>query len=388
MLIRSMMVFTALGLMATGLRAQDPDSTARRKVWEVNGYVKDMQTLTFDKNFENLVTSNLIHNRVNVRWKPSSRITGGIEFRNRLFWGEEVRMTPNFADRLQNNNEAVNVSIIWFQTESMVLQTNIDRFWLEYHADKWDTRIGRQRLNWGISTVWNPNDIFNTYNFLDFDYEERPGRDAVKFLYHINDMSNIEVAAAAAEKSYHSVAAVKYFTNKWNYDWQFTGGVFHQKFTMGMGWSGSIKEAGFKGEIQYFAPYKDTVAQVNVSMEADYVLKKGWYVNAGFLINSSGLSQPVDNWSLVTFRFTPQTLMPTKWNTVVTVGKKFTPLLSANLSVIYAPGTNLMILLPSLKYNLASNLDVDLIWQSFFAEQGGAFDGVTHRAFLRIKWNF
>lgn len=382
-------IFIIVGWDAQALCAQDIDSTVvKRKKLEVRGYIKDLQSLTFDKNFDSLVTGNLIHNRINVRWNPNSKFTGSIEFRNRLFWGEEVRLIPNFSDNIRNNNEAVNASIIWFETESMVLQTNIDRFWMEYHGNQWDARIGRQRINWGISTVWNPNDIFNTYNFLDFDYEERPGRDAVKVMYHLNEMSTIELAAAAADQANKAVASIRYFTNLWNYDFQFSGGVYHEIFTLGAGWSGSLQDAGFKGELQYFAPHRDTAAQVNLSAEVDYMFESGWYLNGGFLLNSNGINETVDDWSQVYFRLTPQSLMPTKWNAVVTVVKEITPLLSANLSTIYSPGTNLMILLPSVRYNLATNIDFDLVWQSFFAEQNNQFEGVSHRAFLRIKWNF
>lgn len=387
-LIRPFIIFVSLGSISFNLPGQEPDSTEEKRKWEIRGYVKDLQSLTFDKNFDSLVTGNLIHNRINVRWNPSSRFSGAIEFRNRLFWGEEVRLTPNFSDNIRNNNEAVNASIVWFETESMLLQTNIDRFWLEYHGEKWVVRAGRQRINWGISTLWNPNDIFNTYNFLDFDYEERPGRDAVKVSYHLSEMANIEVAAAGADQANESVAAIKYFTNHWTYDFQFSAGVYHEIFTLGAGWSGSIRDAGFKGELQYFAPHQDTTSQVNLTMEVDYLLEKGWYVNGGFLFNSIGINEPINYLGELNFQLTPQSLMPTKWNTVFIVGKEFTPLLSANLTTIYSPGTNLLIILPSFKYNLATNLDFDIIWQSFYAEQNENFAGVLHRSFIRLKWNF
>ena len=80
--------------------------------------------------------------------------------------------------------------------------------------------------------------------------------------------------------------------------------------------------------------------------------------------------------------------MPTEWNAVLTIAKELNPLFSANLSCIYAPGTNLIVLLPSVKYNLATNCDVDLVWQSFFAEQQNDLSGVAHRGFIRIKWSF
>jgi hypothetical protein len=354
----------------------------------VNGYLKDIQSLTFDKNFDSLVTGNLIHNRVNVRWRPTTKLTAAVEFRTRLFWGEEVRLTPDFASNIQNDNEAVNMSILWFETESMVMQTTIDRLWLEYNTTNWDARIGRQRINWGINTIWNPNDIFNTYNFLDFDYEERPGRDALRVRYHLSGMSNIELAVAGADQNNKAVGAIKYLTNKWNYDFQFSAGVYHEMFTAGAGWSGSIRDAGFKGELQYFAGRPDTTAQINLTLETDYVFEDGWYLNLGLLVSSAGIDEPINDWNLANFQLSPQQLMPTKWNIAFTLSKEFTPLLSSTLSVIYSPGTNLMILLPSLKYNLAPNLDFDLVWQSFYAEQNNDFESVTHRGFLRLKWNF
>lgn len=386
--IRSLLVFIFISWTSVAIIAQETDSTEVRKVWEVRGYVKNLQSLIYNQNLDSLVTSNLIHNRINIRWNPSSKFTGGIEFRNRLFWGEDVRLTPNFSDKIRNNNEVIDASFIWFETESMLLETNVDRFWLEYNENAWEARIGRQRINWGINTTWNPNDIFNTYNFLDFDYEERPGRDAVKVCYHLTEMSNIELAAAGGDYDDESVAAIKYFTNHWNYDFQFLVGIYHEILTLGTGWSGSIKDAGFKGEFQYFASHRDTSSQINLTMEIDYLLKKGWYVNGGFLFNSTGINDPINYLDELNFQLTPQRLMPTKWNTIITVAKEITPLLSANLSTIYSPSTNLLIALPSLKYNLATNLDFEIIWQSFFAEQSKSFNGITHTGFIRLKWSF
>ena len=80
--------------------------------------------------------------------------------------------------------------------------------------------------------------------------------------------------------------------------------------------------------------------------------------------------------------------MPTKWNMIATASKEITPLLLVNTSVLYTPGANLMILLPSLRYDLATNLTADLIGQSFFAEQQGRFRSISTRCFLRLKWSF
>jgi hypothetical protein len=362
-------------LMPVLLAAQD--STHVRPL-TMNGYIKDMQTLNFSGDFNDLITGNLIHNRLNFRYRPHKNFSAGLEMRNRLFWGEEVRLIPDFSSSLPYSSEWVDL-----------LFTNIDRLWVEYSSDTWNVRAGRQRINWGISTTWNPNDLFNTYNFLDFDYEERPACDAVKLHYQFSGMSFAEFAVSrSAEPGNNVIAAGRYFINRWNYDFQLLSGWYRDQPTVGAGWSGSISNAGFKGEMQYFLLHQEVIDQLNVSVEADYIFSSGWYISAGGLYNSRGLDEPIGQWSVTSLELSPRNPMPTKWNLVSSVSKQITPLFTASLGMVYAPKTNFLILLPGLQYNLATNLDINLFWQSFFAEQHTSFEALNHRVFLRFKLSF
>lgn len=364
------------------------DTTKQKKKWELNGYIKDLQLLNFDKDFNELISGNLIHNRINVKWKPTEYLTAAAEFRNRLIWGDEVKSIPHYSQQLSNSNDIVNMSIIWVSKSNYILHTNIERLWGEFRKSTWNLRIGRQRINWGITTTWNPNDIFNTYNFLDVDYEERPGTDAAKFQYLINDFSHVEIAYFPGNKEVKSTGAFKYFLNKKGYDIQFLSGIYQNRFTAGAGWAGSIKDAGFKGEIQYFSPTPDSSGHLNISIEGDYILKKGWFVNLGFLYNNEGISDMITDWKSLNFVLSPLNLMPTKWNFITGAGKELTPLFSGNMSILFSPGTNLLLFLPSLKYNLASNIDLDWVWQSFFSDVEDQFQAINHRTFIRFKWSF
>lgn len=118
------------------------------------------------------------------------------------------------------------------------------------------------------------------------------------------------------------------------------------------------------------------------------MFKKGWYVNMGMLFNNDGLYKPINSWDTINLKLSPENLMPTKWNIIITTAKEFNPLLSMNMSMLYAPGTNLFIIFPSLQYNIATNLDVNPVWQSFLAEIRNNFEAVNHRCFLRMKWSF
>lgn len=373
-------------LLANLCRAQD--SIVPIKKWKLAGYIKNLESISFDKNFNNAVSDNTIHNRLNCKWKPSEKITIAAEFRNRLVWGEEVKRLPGYAALLRNPNERFNLQKAWINNHSIVLHTNIDRLFFDYRDDRINFRVGRQRINWGITTTWNPNDIFNAYNFLDFDYEERPGADGMTFKYNFRNLSGFELGYSNTGTSRGDIAALKYSFNKSGYDVQFVTGWYRQHITVGAGWAGSIKDAGFKGEIQYFIQNKDSAGHLNAVLEADYMFKSGWYLNGSFLFNEKGLDKPVSNWQEIDLKLSPENLMPSKWNILVTAAREITPLLSVNTGMLYAPGTHLLILLPAVKYNIAANLDVNLVWQSFFAELSRNFEAVSHRGFLRLKWSF
>lgn len=359
-----------------------------QKKWEFHGYLKDLNTIVFDKAFKNAAYTNLVHNRLNFKWRPSEKFTGAVEIRNRLYWGDQVQAVPQFGRQLRNDNEAVNLSTTWKISENSIFVSNVERLWGEYRRTKWNVKAGRQRVNWGTANIWNPNDIFNSYNFLDFDYEERPGCDALKMQYIINDFSNIEITTALTGQQYQTISAIRYFTNYQGYDLQLISGIFHKTFTAGFGWAGNIDEFGFRSEGQFFFGGEDSTTYANVTMELDYFLKKGWYINSAFLYNRTGLDAPVSDWSQVNFKITPTSLMPAKWNMLLGCSKEFTPLFSGSISTIYCPGARLLILYPSFKYSLLPDVDVDLVWQSLFAQQEHGFGDISHAVYLRLKWSF
>ncbi|MFN8691251.1 MAG: hypothetical protein ACK5XL_14735, partial [Cyclobacteriaceae bacterium] len=216
-----------------------------------------------------------------------------------------------------------------------------------------------------------------------------PSADALKGQYMLGSMSHLELAVSRSGSPLDkTIAAVRYFTNYRNYDLQFLAGWYLDQPTVGLGWSGSLGNTGFKGEGQYFIQQGTFQSQLNLALEADYIFSNGWYISGGGLLNSRGLDEPVDTWDVATLQLSPLNPMPTKWNLTGAFSKAATPLLTLSAGAVYAPQTNLLIVLPSARYNLATNLDIDLVWQSFFAEKNSGFDALSHRAFVRFKWSF
>jgi hypothetical protein len=372
-------------LLATNGHAQDSINAVRQ--FHFNGYIKSLESLSFNKDFSELNTNNLLHNRINVKWQPAGNWAAVAEFRNRILWGDGVKQVPDVDDLLKNQHEWFSLQKTWIHHPSLVMHTNTERLYLDFTGRPIQFRLGRQRINWGVTTTWNPGDLFNTFQFLDFDFEERPGVDAAKIKY-ITPQFTTELACSNEGGDTGLVIAFKHAWNTWNYDFQLIAGWYHDRFTIGGGWAGNIKDAGLKGEAQYFLKKDNSPGIVNFSLEGDYMWKTGWYVNVGFLFHVGGLDKPLAGGETLLFTLSPENLMPTKWNVIVTTRKELAPLLTTAVSVLYAPGTNLLIAYPSLQYNIATNLDVDLVWQSFFAETKLGFMALNHQGFLRWKWNF
>lgn len=385
-----MITILCLFLITSASYAQNSTSTPK---WQLNGYIKNLQTNQFTKDLNTLLTGNLIHHRLNFKWFPTSKITFAAEARNRLFYGEQVKYTPNFAQSIDVGNGLADMSVIWVEKNTLVLHTIIDRFWAEYQTEKWSIRAGRQRINWGINTTWNPNDLFNNYNFLDFDYEERPGSDALKLQYFPNAFSQIELAIEPAKKWKNWVAATRYGFNRLGYDFQVLAGKYHTDVVIGAGWAGNLRNAGFKGELSYFHPYKSftkTSGAISFATGVDYMFTKGWYLNGAALLNTNGASSLSSLLQLFTVNLSPKNLMPTRYNFMLQTSKSITPLINGGAALLYSPNGQLLGFLPSFSYNIALNWDADLIGQIFFAKLDSSqpLKTLGNAIYLRFKWSY
>lgn len=380
-------LFILFLMLPAGLAAQDSLEEKSGK-FTAGGYLKELAYLTLDEiNQEEYITS-ILHHRLNMQWMPNERFSASVSFRNRLIWGDEVRLIPGYVALLRNKNEGLDLQKAWISGKSMVLHTSVERLNVEYTGTRWNFRLGRQRINWGMTTTWNPNDIFNTYNFLDVDYEERPGNDGARIQYFSGGNSNVEWAIAYNHFKDKPVTAIKYTFNRWKYDFQFIGGWYFDRPSLGMGWAGNIRNLGFKGEAQFFFNKNNSPSNLNLSMEWNYLTDNNWFFNLGILFNKQGKYKPIQNWAEIDLNLSAENLMPTRYNVIGTVSREFTPLFSGNAGILFAPGTNLLILLPSLRYSLANNLDADLVWQSFFVEDQNRFSSMSHVAFVRLKLSY
>ena len=358
---------------------------------EARGYIKDLQSVSFADSINSLSSVNLFHNRLNFKFNIAKNLTGRVEFRNRIFYGDQVKQIPAFGDIINQYNGWLNLSKLWVNERALVVHSVIDRVLLQYSGDRWDIRVGRQRINWGINNIWNPNDIFNAYNFLDFDYEERPGNDAIRIQHFFKNNSTLEAAFRPGKQAGEHTAAVLYKFNKKRYDFQFLAGLDQADLVVGAGWAGNIKNAGFKGEMSYFLPVgntADSTANFAMSLMVDQTLANNWYLSAAALFNSQPSGTATGSGSIFSSQLSAKNLFPYRYSFYAGVVKSVSPITSVSLSVIFSPEKSSLILFPSFAWSIAKNFDLDITAQSFFAREGGGYRALGNAVYLRSKWSF
>ncbi len=379
-----------LCMVVTGTsNAQTTDS--KEKNWSLQGYTKSLQSL-FNLNIpgigEQTISDNFLHNRLNFNWYPSDNWTFKAGLRTRFFFGEFARIQPNFKASLNDaGNDVLNLTLLNIGDKN-ILHSYFDRAYFQYNKDKLEVRFGRQRINWGINTVWNPNDLFNAFTFTDFDYEERPGSDALRIQYYIGYAGSIEFAIKAFDNTDEITAATLYKFNKWNYDFQVLAGWSRKDVVLGGGWAGNIKDWGFKGEFSWFNSTIDAVDNNFVAtISADYSFENSLYWASGLLYNKAGTSTNSAN--IFNFELSARNLYPYKWSVFTSVGYPITPLFNMNLALIYSPiDGHPLFLTPTLTYSLGQNLDVDFVSQIILQDTAERYGSDIQAFFLRVKWSY
>lgn len=361
----------------------------------LDGYVKDLYmfyspSVAIPGTDAKYLGLDFIHNRLNFKWYTTSKLTTVVEMRNRFFFGNMIKDFPEYQSSVNVDNGLVNMSWITAQGSGWFLHSIVDRAYVDYTSGKWEVRAGRQRVNWGVNLVWNPNDIFNTFSYFDFDYEERPGTDAVRVMYYPGTTTSAELVYKPAHDSVPQSLAGLYHFSKWDYDFQFLTGQAGDDWVFGGGWSGDIYGAGFRGEISHFEPLKSFSKRVTVaSISADYTFKNSLYLHSSVLYTSNGTTGKAGGMDLLLNpQLSAKQLSLARWSLFGQVSMPITPLFTGSVSGIVNPSDGSWYFGPALTYSLSNNLELMLTGQLFFGSSGTEFGDIGELAFGRLKWSF
>src|ERR1017187_5649698 len=144
-------LYSSLLVLHSSLISAQSDSTKHPPKFTVKGYVKYLEEVSFAGDASQLLTNDLIHNRLNFRYEPDANLNFRLEVRNRLYYGELIQEYPSYTSFLTAPTGTFDMSKNWVNHNAVLFNSTIDRASAEYHDKRWDITIGRQRINWGIS---------------------------------------------------------------------------------------------------------------------------------------------------------------------------------------------------------------------------------------------
>lgn len=363
--------------------------------FDINGYISNMGQSSFTRDQQGdfqFLNDFILHNRINIAYYANDNFTAHVQFRNQFLWGQSIKQFPGYANSFSNDRGAIDLNFNWWAGNNNLMNTQFDRAYLEYVNGNFELSLGRQRINWGRTLVWNPNDIFNAFSYYDFDYMERPGSDAIRANYYTGTASSAEFVAKIDSSKDLTLAGLYKF-NKWSYDIQFLGGyVDGQDFVFGLGWEGNIGSVAFRGEGNYYRSeenFADTSGVFLASIGFDYLIGNKLTVQWEFLYNDSKTLIDIGQNPNAIFQApaTSKSLSFSEYNFFTNFSYIISPILTANVAGMYYTDFKGYFLMPAIDFSVNSNLYLSFMYQYFNLEVDNTRSG-SNVAYARLKWNF
>jgi hypothetical protein len=359
---------------------------------EISGYVSDMPSLITLSPGGVTWWQNQLHSRFNLGWQPAKLWRADAGIRTRLLTGSRAMVSAGGAEA---DGGWADLSWHWARGSRLSGHTAVDRLNVTFEQGKWKLQLGRQRINWGQTFVWNPNDLFNTYSFFDFDYPERPGSDALRVTWFHSETASLE-AAASVNGDGRVTTAAQYRWNRHSVDYQLiVGEQAETDLVVGGAWTGDFNGLNFRGEFTCYRPFvrrAETGNVVALSVGVDYIFSNSLMLQAEALYNNAGNAVSVDGLTgLYSAPLSSKRLSVCDWSLFAQAACPVTSRLNVSLSGIYFADIKSFYAGFTADCSLAENLDLSVIGQLFSSPDASpsAADGLrSGLSFVRLKYSF
>ena len=392
-------IFTAVFMISFSL------SSGQESV-DIGGYIKNMSSYQ-DGSFAGTPDDlgdfqNTVQTRLNISWYPLSTLTAGIESRHLFIYQKNIKTGGGFMDIFAADNYYFDLKEKWSDENDFQAVSEIDRLYLDWTLDNLQITLGRQRIAWGSALVWNPTDLFNPFNILDFDYLEKPGTDALYMQYYLGPLSQLDIAVSPGRKSEEVIYAVRYYFNFNDYDFNIIGGWQKKTFRLGAGWSGQLYGGGLRGEMLYSKPEisyetmnttgtlpaekKIDDPYFTVVISYDYTFRNSFYWHTEYMYNGLGA---VNNSSQRRLEILQSgELTPSRHSIFQEFSYDITPLWKGNVYIIFNPSDQSWIAAPSLQYSMSDNWELYLTAFPSAGKLNSEFGDMPGWYFCRFKYSF
>jgi hypothetical protein len=401
--MKKIILFLIILINSITIKAQGID-------WNLNGYIKNLSTYFNDKQHYFPSDIGRFQNNVKLRLNLELYLTDDLQFsiQNRTIysWQRNLKSYNQFMPLSPESSYYYNLKYNIHNSDNSNINSEIDRLNLNWSFDDFEVTIGRQRVMWGTCLVWNPTDLLNPFNFLDFDYVERPGNDAIMMQYYTGPVSEIDILIKPGKTENDIIYSGRYLTNFKEYDLALIAAWQKKAYKFGVNWSGSLLDGGFRGEVLFSSPQNYEYMILNfdfrssavfiqkkldknfttIALSYDYTFANSAYLHLEYMYNELGATK---NTALrLSETIHTGELSPARHSTYLGIGYDLTPLMRGELFSLYNPLDPSYMIGPSIKYSIAENWE---LYTSAFFPQGdilSEFGAYPDQYFLRTMYSF
>ncbi len=238
------------------------------------------------------VARNQVANITRLRLRPSLAIPWDALLEVEYEISGLVRSTeqPILVERTDIGRQVFDLRWTIAESDHYAVVHFIDRLVYRQRFSNGEVDIGRQRISWGTGRIWNPTDLFNPINPVNFAKIEKDGADAVSAKYIFGTLSDLQAVWNPARDAVSNYGA-RLRVNVDVYDFSFLGGYFDAAPVAGFDMAGNLGQMGIRTELLYTGAGKSgSPAYVSAIAGADQQFTSKLYGLAEYHFNGQGTS--------------------------------------------------------------------------------------------------
>lgn len=208
----------------------------------------------------------------------------------------ELRAYPNIGfipvQGAVTQDNYLDLNWIMSSTPDYTIAHGFDRAYVTYSTGQLDVTAGRQRIAWGTGRAWNPTDLFNPFNPLEIDKEEKTGTDAVSAIYSLSDVTRTSLVYNVRNTWASSSVAIKHQTTINDIDYSVMAAKVKEDTVFGFDFAGALEEIGVHGEATY-TQSKNFPNYLRYVIGADRTFSNNFTIMGEYYFNGTGSQNPL-----------------------------------------------------------------------------------------------
>lgn len=297
------------------------------------------------------------------------------------------------------------------------------RLFVKFEYEKLEAIVGRQRIPWGVGRLWNPIDRFNPIAPLAIEPDQSLGADAALGRWWFTGFDYLEAVYAPNGRSDDAAYGARFHGVFREADYEIIAGVFDEALTLGSTVSANIGGAAVRSEVVWTNPTRsvwpvgepgpsrlDDYWQVVASIDYNVDIGRGLYLLAEYFYNGNalGFGRGKAGTLLPFFESRPGpvpgvpvagpassdifggspvvTLAPHQ--TGFLAGYDVTPILRAEMLLLYDWNGKSAALAPTLRYAPTGSFEVTVGYQAFLGRDLSQYGSAENIAYALLEYFF